>query len=110
MKQTLTDRERVVLVAMSEHLPEGYAAPFRSINTYVRNSYPRSWEACEAYNIRRVVRSLARKGMTELIRGLFNDDGYLNGSGYGVTKKGREWFAAYLDGLPPPPPQEGEEE
>lgn len=40
--------------------------------------------------IRRVVRSLARKGMAELVRGLFDDDGRIAGSGYCCTRAGRE--------------------
>lgn len=39
--------------------------------------------------VRRAVRSLARKGYAEYIRGLFNeDDGLLAGSGYGLTAAG----------------------
>ena len=37
---------------------------------------------------RRAVRSLARKGLAEYVRGLFNDDGMVAGSGYRATKEG----------------------
>lgn len=40
--------------------------------------------------IRRVVRSLARKGMVELVRGLFDDDGRIAGSAYCCTQAGYE--------------------
>lgn len=86
----LSEREHAVLFAMCDNLPSEYAAPFKSIATYVESS----GGECEAGNIRRVVRSLARKGYVELIRGLFSDDGYLNGSGYGPTREGRTWFKA----------------
>ena len=103
MTQTpkLTHREQIVLVAMADHLPQDYAAPFKNINTYVRNSYPDSGSACETWNIRRTVRALSRKGMTHLVRGLMSDDGYLMGSGYGVTNEGLKWFNSYLEALPP---------
>lgn len=84
----LSNREQAVLLAMADHLPDDYAAPFKLIATYVE----RLGGGCEPGNIRRVVRALARKGYTEFVRGLFRDDGYLNGSGYGVTRKGREWY------------------
>jgi hypothetical protein len=84
----LSDREKAVLLAMADHLPEDYAAPFKNIATYVENT----GGGCERGNIRRVVRALARKGYTEFFRGLMGDDGYLMGSGYGVTRKGREWY------------------
>ena len=84
----LSKREEIVLSAMADHLPEEYAAPFKYIATYVENR----GGGCEPGNIRRVVRALSRKGYTTLVRGLFQDDGYLMGSGYGVTRKGRDWY------------------
>ena len=41
--------------------------------------------------VRRIVRSLARKGLAEYNRGLFNDDGQVAGSGYGCTRAGYEY-------------------
>ena len=84
----LSKREEAVLLAMADHLPDEYAAPFKYIGQYVENM----GGGCEPHNIRRVVRALARKGYTEFVRGLFRDDGYLHGSGYGVTRKGRDCY------------------
>lgn len=39
---------------------------------------------------RRAVKSLVRRGYAELIRGVFNDEGQICGSGYCCTRKGRE--------------------
>ena len=38
--------------------------------------------------VRRACRSLARKGLAELVRGLFDDDGNVAGSGYSATLTG----------------------
>lgn len=38
--------------------------------------------------VRRVCRSLARKGLTMYVRGLMDDDGMVAGSGYCATRKG----------------------
>lgn len=38
--------------------------------------------------VKRAVRGLARKGLAEYRRGLFDDDGLTAGSGYGITRKG----------------------
>ncbi len=38
--------------------------------------------------VRHAVRALARKGLAEYVRGLFNDDGVTAGSGYRATEKG----------------------
>lgn len=48
----------------------------------------------EPHNVRRVVRSLARKGVTEFHRGLWSDEGDPRGSGYGLTDLGRSMLAA----------------
>ena len=48
----------------------------------------------EPHNVRRVVRALARKGMLEFQRGLFNEtDGSLAGAGYGLTSAGESHLA-----------------
>jgi len=39
--------------------------------------------------VRRIVRHLARRGLVEYQRGLFNQDGDLAGSGYGLSTLGR---------------------
>ena len=38
--------------------------------------------------VRRAARSLARKGLAEFARGLFDEDGMVAGSGYGATRAG----------------------
>ena len=43
----------------------------------------------ERHRVRRVVRSLARKGIVQFQRGLWTDDGEMYGSGYGLTPAGR---------------------
>lgn len=47
--------------------------------------------------VKRAVRSLARKGLTELLRGLFDEDGMVAGSGYALTRAG----IAYLEKVQP---------
>src|SRR5690242_15607070 len=42
----------------------------------------------EPSKIRRVVRSLARKGYAQYVRGLFDDEGQVAGSGYSCTRAG----------------------
>lgn len=49
----------------------------------------------EPHNIRRVARSLARKGALYFQRGLFDEyDGTVAGSGYGLTRIGADALAA----------------
>ena len=40
--------------------------------------------------VRRACHSLAKKGLAEYVRGLFDDEGFTAGSGYCATEKGRE--------------------
>lgn len=42
-----------------------------------------------SYLIRRTVREMARKGITQYARGCWTDSGEVYGSGYGLTKNGR---------------------
>lgn len=76
----------------------------------------RAWEGCsedygylsfasvsrrssvEPYKIRRAVRAIARKGLLQFGKGLWDDEGSPRGSGYGLTKTGR----AYLDTITNP--------
>lgn len=44
--------------------------------------------------IRRAVRSLARKGLVVYLRGLFTDEGYTAGSGYALTEAGHAFDRA----------------
>jgi len=45
---------------------------------------------------RRAVKSLQRRGYAELVRGIFNSDGQIAGSGYCCTRTGRDAFNALL--------------
>lgn len=44
--------------------------------------------------VRRAARSLARKGLTEYVRGLFDEDGQIAGSGYCCTLLGHDTMLA----------------
>jgi DNA-binding MarR family transcriptional regulator len=44
----------------------------------------------EERQVKRSVRSLARKGLAEYVRGLFDEDGFVAGSGYRATELGRK--------------------
>jgi hypothetical protein len=39
--------------------------------------------------VRRTVRAMGRKGVTQFVRGCWNEDGEPTGSGYGLTETGR---------------------
>jgi len=80
----LTTRELPVLHALDEWTePYGeMCVPF-----YVLSGEPR--ESAGTKEVRRIVRQLARKGMAEFHRGLFDDDGRMCGSGYCITPAGR---------------------
>ena len=75
----LSDRQRRVLIDM---LNQG-AGPDCGI--FFRTLAPRDDDIPET---RRIVRALARKGLAVFMRGLFDDDGRVVGSGYGLTKEG----------------------
>ena len=81
-KTRLSERERKVLIGITENSAPDWAFPFQSIIDLT---------GIEPHNTRRVVRSLARKGMMRFCRGLISDDGELAGSGYAVTEAGWEW-------------------
>lgn len=77
----LSDRELRCLAAIYDraHGEMGYGVYFRSIVTDT---------GLDQHQVRRSVRACARKGVTELVRGLFDDEGRVAGSGYGLTPKG----------------------
>jgi hypothetical protein len=78
---TISDREKKVL--------EWYVDKFKYDEDIVFTMKHNNEEMGLEYSqLRRSVRSLARKGMMELIRGLINDDGILCGSGYIPTDYG----------------------
>lgn len=56
---------------------------------------------------RRAVKSLQRRGYAELIRGIFNDEGQICGSGYCCTREGAEAFAVAFDPSLSMPSQQG---
>jgi hypothetical protein len=79
---TLTKLQRAVMEAMAAGgASEEQAVYFRTIKHHC---------AFVDVPIRRVVRTLARKGLTEYQRGLFSDDGMIAGAGYGFTRLGIE--------------------
>ena len=45
--------------------------------------------------VRRICRYLARVGLAEYCKGLFNEDGGVGGAGYCCTRAGKEWLEAY---------------
>lgn len=79
----LTEREKPVLATLAELTrPYGeFCVPFYQISGAPSKSP-------ETREVRRVVRQLARKGMAEFHRGLFDDEGMLCGSGYCITNDG----------------------
>jgi hypothetical protein len=77
----LSDREDRCIHAW-DGIGAGYCLNFRGVSQRC---------AIEAHNVRRVVRSLACKGLLEFKRGLFDEcDGSVAGSGYGLTPLGEE--------------------
>lgn len=77
---SINDNERKVLTVLSDYEMEGQCLYFRSIALEVNMDWRK---------VRRVVRALARKGLAEYHRGLFDDDGRVAGSGYCISKAGR---------------------
>lgn len=76
----VSERERKCLeVLAAEYSSEANCMYFRYI---VKET------GLELHQVRRSVRSLARKGLAEYHRGLFDDDGMVAGSGYCATEKG----------------------
>lgn len=54
----------------------------------------------EPHLIRRVVRSLARKGLAQYERSLWSDDGLPAGAGYRCTQAGYDWLTEHYAGAP----------
>ena len=84
----LTQREIPVLFMLNEYTRPGgeMCVPF-----YVISGEPK--DHARTGEVRRIVRQLARKGLAEFYRGLFNDDGMLCGSGYCITNIGKSVLA-----------------
>lgn len=89
----LTKREEPILHLLAEYTrPNGeMCVPFYVISGEPKDS---AWTS----EVRRIVRQLARKGMAEFYRGLFNDDGMLCGSGYCITPSGLQALSAQKEG------------
>lgn len=77
----LSDREAICLSAWRNTYEEYDVMGFKQI---ARES------GLDISVIRRTVRALARKGHTVFVRGCMTEDGVAAGSGYGLTKLGRE--------------------
>lgn len=76
----LSDRELDALEVLADHYDaEGNCLYFKTIAESANIPLNR---------VRRTVRSLARKGFAEYVRGLFDSDGMVAGSGYCCTRAG----------------------
>jgi len=80
MNATFTNSELAVLKILDEHYSESclYSSGVVDLTGLSR------------LQARRAIKSLVRRGMAELQRGLFDDDGKIAGSGYSCTKAGHE--------------------
>lgn len=87
----ISERESKVL----KELVEVYIAEEEGTCRYMK--YIAAEVGLDYSQTRRAVRSLARKGLAEFHRGLFNDEGMVAGSGYCATKKGALVFRACVD-------------
>ncbi|HEX8607202.1 MAG TPA: hypothetical protein VF679_01035 [Pedobacter sp.] len=77
VKQKLNENELKVLTFVVNVVEEDYATYFRYI---AQNT------GLEVKLVRRVCRALARKGLMAYVRGLFDNDGMVAGSGYSATR------------------------
>jgi hypothetical protein len=85
----LNEEEIRALECLSNHYhSEGNCLYFRTIAEYA---------GIEPKRVRRIVRSLARKGYAEFVRGLFDDDGQAAGSGYCCTRAGYDRFQKIVE-------------
>ena len=71
--------DRKVLTAMAES--EGYFFNFAALTCETR---------MDRREVRRIVRHLARRGLTEYAKGLWNEDGEPCGAGYRITNAGMD--------------------
>lgn len=79
---TLSENQLKVLKCLNESYNSDY-------NCH-RFSYTASETGLDVRTVRLATRALARKGFAEYMRGLFDDDGQVAGSGYCCTDKGHE--------------------
>lgn len=85
MSTKLSKLEAQALSAWRDTCPDFNAISFRTVSS--RAGLPQ-------HQVRRVVRALARKGMTEYMRATWTDDGEFMGAAYGITTSGREALEA----------------
>lgn len=79
----LDDREQCVVSAMLETHPDTAFANFRMLTARTGMDRP---------EVRRIVRGLARKGLTVYGRGLWTEDNLPGGAGYALTDAGHDWW------------------
>ena len=87
--EKISERERKVLIDLAEVYGDEADCRFMK--------YIGERTDLEYSQVRRSVRSLARKGYAEFVRGLFNDEGMVAGSGYRATKEGALLVKACID-------------
>jgi hypothetical protein len=81
----LTKMERVALKAWEGTSEDFDFLPFSTVE--IRTGLARR-------TVKLIVRRLSRKGVTRFGKGLFDDDGCVAGSGYGLTDLGRKLLNA----------------
>lgn len=86
---TISERERQCLRVLADE----YSSECNCL--YMR--YIAQETKLDLVQVRRSVRSLARKGYAEYHRGLFNDDGQVAGSGYAASFEGAMLLNACID-------------
>ena len=84
----MIDGQRQCLVALGDTTaPNGeWCATFASIVAST---------GMDRKTVRRHVRALARKGLAEYYRGLWDEDGNPRGAGYCITEAGQDWLATH---------------
>ncbi len=85
MTKPLTQSESKVLECLSDRFAD-------EDNNCLPSGFIASLTDLSLLQARRAVKSLQRRGYAELIRGIFNDEGQICGSGYCCTIAGREAF------------------
>lgn len=84
MKNLINENEKRVLIFMAESYDsfgEGGCYYFKTIAEDLK---------LEIKQVRRACRSLKKKGFAEYVRGLFDEDGMVAGSGYCCSKSGAD--------------------
>ena len=87
----LTDNERTALSAWKDVYFDCSVLNFDLVSR--KSGLPRNL-------VRRTVRSLARKGITEFAQTCWTEDGEIAGAGYMLTKQGREIMRQYINEQP----------